>query len=268
MTTGKENGLGFLDSRRILVCGARNKWSISWHCALSMAREGARLAFSTFSDRERQDVQKLLDGAGLVDSPIFLCDASQDDQVASLMEQVGAHFGGQMDGLLHGIAYARREDLSGEFLSVDAEGYRIAMQSSAYSLVALARGARALLEASGGGSIVTLTYLGGDRVVPGYNMMGVAKAALESTVRYLANDLGPTNVRVNAVSAGPIKTLAASGIAGLSTMLQHVAEHAPMRRGVGADEVGDTVAFLMSPLARGITGEVIYVDAGYHVMGM
>ncbi|HSV73833.1 MAG TPA: enoyl-ACP reductase [Chthonomonadales bacterium] len=260
--------MGFLESRRILICGARNKWSISWHCALSMAREGARLAFSAYSERERLDVQKLVAGSGLEGSPVYLCDATQDDQVAALMAEVQAHFGGQLDGLLHGIAYARRDDLTGEFVTVDAEGYRIAMQSSAYSLVALTRGARPLLEAAGGGAVVTLSYLGGERVVPGYNMMGVAKAALESSVRYLANDLGPASIRVNAVSAGPIKTLAASGIVGLSTMLQYVAERAPMRRGVDVSEVGDAVAFLMSPLARGITGEVIHVDAGYHIMGM
>jgi len=257
-----------MDGRRVLVAGARNKWSISWHCALSLMREGAQLAFSVYSDREKDDVQKLLRGVDAADCPIFLCDATQQEQVDRLFEEVGSAFGGQLDGLLHGIAFAQREDLQGEYIKTTAEGFRIALSAMAYTLLPLTRGARPLMQAAGGGAVVTLTYLGSERVVPGYNVAGVAKAALESSVRYLANDLGPENIRVNAVSAGPIKTLAASGIAGLSHMLAHVAEHAPLRRGVNADEVGDAAAFLLSPLARGITGEVLYVDAGYNIMGM
>jgi enoyl-[acyl-carrier protein] reductase I len=260
--------LGLMEGKRVLVVGARNKWSIAWHSALSLIREGATLAFSVYSDREKDDVQKLISGTAAADSPIFLCNATVQEDVDRLYQQVGAAFDDQLDGLLHGIAFAKREDLSGEFVKTDQEGFRIALDATAYSLVPLTRGARPLMQAAGGGSVVTLSYLGGERVVPGYNVAGVGKAALESSVRYLAHDLGPDNIRVNAVSAGPIKTLSASGIAGLSTMLKHVAEHAPLRRGVDADEVGDAVMFMLSSLSRGITGEVLYVDAGYNVMGM
>jgi enoyl-[acyl-carrier protein] reductase I len=260
--------LALMEGKRVLVCGARNKWSIAWHCALSLLREGATVGFSVFSDREKEDVQKLLNGAGASDSPIFICNATIPEDVERLFSEVSATFDGKLDGLLHGIAFAKREDLAGEFVTTSSEGWDVALQSSAFTMVALTNGARPLMNAAGGGSAVTLSYLGGERVVPGYNVMGVAKAALESSVRYLAHDLGPENIRVNAVSAGPIKTLAASGIAGLSTMLKHVAEHAPLRRGVDADEVGDAVAFLLSPLSRGITGEILYVDAGYNIIGM
>lgn len=260
--------MGFMDGRRVLVSGARNKWSIGWHCALSMMREGARLAFSVYSDREKDDVQKLLDGVDAAHCPIFLCNATAQEEVDRLYQQVGSAFDGQLDGLLHAIAFAKREDLSGDYAATSQDGFALAMDSSVYTLITLTRGARPLMQAAGGGSVVTLTYLGGERVVPNYNVMGVAKAALESSVRYLANDLGPENIRVNGVSAGPIKTLAAGGISGFSTMLKQVAERAPLRRGVDADEVGDAAAFLLSPLARGITGEVLYVDAGYNIMAM
>jgi len=260
--------MGLVQDKRILVVGARNKWSISWHCALSLMREGARVAFSVYSDREKADVEKLLRSTDTPDAPIFLCNATVQEDVDRLFDDVGHAFDGVLDGLLHGIAFAKREDLSGEFVKTSSEGWDTALNSSAYTLVGLTRGARPLMNAAGGGSVVTLSYYGAERVVPGYNVMGVAKSALESSVRYLAFDLGRENIRVNAVSAGPIKTLAASGISGLSDMLKHVAEKSPMRRGVDADEVGDTVAFFMSPLSRGITGETIYVDAGYHIVGM
>lgn len=260
--------MGIVAGRRVLVVGARNRWSIGWHCALSLLREGAQVAFSAYSERERGDVLKLLREESMPEIPILLCDATNQTDITRLFSEAGSLFGGQLDGLLHSIAFARREDLAGEFATTEREGWDIALGSSAFTLVSMTQAARPLLAAAGGGSVVTLSYLGGERVVPGYNVMGVAKAALESSTRYLAYDLGPENIRVNAVSAGPIKTLAASGIAGLSTMLKHVSEKSPMRRGVDADEVGDTVAFLMSPLSRGITGEVIYVDAGYHIVGM
>lgn len=260
--------MGIMDGKRILVTGTRNKWSISWHSALSLQREGATLAFSVYSEREKGEVQKLLDASEMSNSPIFLCDATKVESVNELYCKVGEHFDGKLDGLIHAIAFAKREDLSGQLIDTSRDGFLIAMDNSAYTLVALTAGARSLFEANGGGSVVTLSYLGGERVVPGYNMMGVAKAALESIMRYLANDLGPQNIRVNAVSAGPIKTLAASGISGFSSIFGYMAEHAPLRRNVDADEVGDVITFLLSPMARGITGEVIYVDAGYHIMGM
>lgn len=260
--------MGIMDGKRVLVSGTRNKWSISWHGALSLRREGASLAFSVYSEREKGEVQKLLDSTEMSDCPIFQCDATKEESVKELYDQVGEHFNGKLDGLIHAIAFAKREDLSGQFVDTSMDGFRVAMDNSAYTLVSLTAGAKALFEANGGGSVVTLSYLGGERVVPGYNMMGVAKAALESSMRYLASDLGPGNIRVNAVSAGPIKTLAASGISGFSSIFGYMAEHAPLRRNVDADEVGDVITFLLSSMSRGVTGEVIYVDAGYHIMGM
>jgi enoyl-[acyl-carrier protein] reductase I len=260
--------MALMQDKRVLVAGVRNKWSIGWHCALSLQREGARLAFSVFSEREKADVEKLLNASGLGNSPVLLCDATSAEDVERLYGQLSAVFDGALDGLVHSMAFAKREDLAGRFVDTSHDGWDVAMGSSAFSLVSLARGAQPLMRSAGGGSIVTLTYLGGVRVIPNYNVMGVAKAALEASVRYLASDLGPENIRVNAVSAGPIKTLAAQGISGFGAMLQYVAEKAPMRRGVDADEVGDAAAFLLSPLARGITGETLYVDAGYHIMGM
>lgn len=254
--------------KRVLVAGARNKWSIGWHCALSLMKLGATVAHSVYSERERDDVRKLVAGEGADECPILLCDATKMDQVDRLFEEVGAAFDGRLDGLVHAMAFAKREELAGEFIKTSQDGFALAMDASVYTLIALARGARPLMQAAGGGTMVTLTYLGGERVVPGYNIAGVCKAALESTVRYLAHDLGPDNIRVNAVSAGPVKTLAASAISGFGDMLKFVPEHAPLRRGVDQDEVGDAAAFLLSPLSRGITGETIYVDAGYNIMGM
>lgn len=260
--------MGFLDTRRVLICGARNHRSIAWHCAKSMMREGASVAFSVYSEREGEDVRKLLASEPQPDAPIFQCDATREDQIQTLFASVGEHFGGQLDGLVHGMAMAKREELTGEYLATSPEGFALAMDVSVYTLVALTRGARPLMQAAGGGSVITLTYLGGVRVIPHYNVAGVAKAALESTVRYLAHDLGPDNIRVNAVSAGPIKTLAASGIGKFNVMLGQFVERNPMHRAIEAGEVGDAAAFLVSPLARGVTGDVLYVDAGYHIMGM
>ena len=253
--------------KRILVTGARNKWSIAWHSALALHREGARLAFSVFGEREENGVGKLLREAG-IEAPIFSCDASDDAQTEALFARVGAAFDGKLDGLLHAIAFANKADLEGEYAAVSKEGFHTAHENSVYSLLTLARYARPLMQAAGGGSIATLTYLGAERVVPNYNVMGVAKAALEASVRYLASDLGAENIRVNAVSAGPIKTLAASGIAGLDDMLNYCAQRAPLKRNVTPAEVGDSVMFLLSDLARGVTGETLYVDCGYNIVGM
>ena len=256
-----------MSGKRVLVTGARNKWSIAWHSAVSLHREGAALAFSVYGEREEKGVAKLIAEAG-INAPIFHCDATDEGQIAAMFERVAETFGGQLDGVLHSMAFAKREELDGEYAATSKEGFSLAHESSAYTLVALARAARPLMVAAGGGSVVTLTYIGAERVVPNYNVMGVAKASLEASVRYLAMDLGKENIRVNAVSAGPIKTLAASGIAGFDSMLKQIAVVAPLKRTVTADEVGDTVLFLQSSLSRGITGEVIYVDGGYHIVGM
>lgn len=256
-----------MEGQNILVTGVRNKWSIAWHTALSLRREGANLAFSVFGEREAGGVTKLLKEADF-EAPILFCDATSEEQVEALMTQLGQHFDGKLDGLLHGIAFANKEDLGGEYVRTSKEGFTLAHESSVYSLVTLARCARPLMQAAGGGSIVTLTYLGAERAIPNYNIMGVAKASLEASVRYLASDLGPDNIRVNAISAGPIKTLAASAIADFDTMVELVASRSPLRRAVDSDEVGDAVLFMLSRLARGITGEVLHVDAGYNIMGM
>ncbi len=260
--------MGFLTGKRLLITGARNKWSIAWACAQSARREGADLVYSVMNDREADDLRKMLTKDGVEDATIFLCDATKADELETLVGQVERKFGGQLDGLLHSMAYANREDLAGEFADTSQEGFALANEVSAYTLVALSRAFRPQLQAAGGGAIVTLSYLGAERVVPGYNVMGVAKAALEASVRYLAYDLGKENIRVNAVSAGPIKTLAAQGVKGLGDMIKHVEDRAPLQRAVKQEDVGDVVAFFLSDLARGITGETVYVDAGYHIVGM
>ncbi len=257
---------GIMEGRRVLVTGVRNRWSIAWHAAQALSREGARLAYSVFSEREENVVRKLQDAAGY-EAPIFRCDAQDDSQVEALFASVGRAFDWQLDGLLHSIASARREDLDGEFASTPRDGFVLAHEASAYTLVSLARGARPLLAAAGGGAIVTLTYLGAERAVPHYNVMGVAKASLEACVRYLAVDLGPENIRVNAVSAGPLKTASASGVRGFDGLARLVPERAPLRRATDPAEVADAIVFLMSPLGRGVTAEVLHVDAGYHAVG-
>lgn len=258
---------GLVAGQRILVSGARNRWSIAWHTALSLHREGASLAFTVFGEREEKSVDKLLVDADIT-APIFHCDASDDDQVVQLFERTDRHFEGKLDGFVHAIAFANKEELDGEYVATSKAGFLKAHENSVYTLVNMSRAARPLMLAAGGGSIVTLTYLGAERAVPRYNVMGVAKAALEASVRYLAGDLGPQNIRVNAVSAGPIKTLAAGAIAGFDSMRTRVAEISPLRRYIEADEVGDACMFLLSRLSRGITGEVIYVDGGYNIVGM
>jgi enoyl-[acyl-carrier protein] reductase I len=252
-----------LEGKRGLVLGIANKRSIAWGIAQAAHREGARLAVTYQGERLLENVQEL--SQQLRDPLILPCDVSKDEDLKALADAVGAEFG-TLDFVVHAVAYALREELDGEFVNTSREGYRLAQDISSYSLTALARATMALMP--NGGSIVTLSYLGGERVVPHYNVMGVAKAALEMSVRYLASDLGPKGIRVNAVSAGPIKTLAASGVHGLSKMLEYHRTHAPLRRNTDQDEVGDAALFLVSPLSRGVTGEVIHVDGGFHVMGM
>ena len=248
-----------------LIVGVANKRSISWAIAQATASRGARLAL-TYQGRFEENVQEL--GVGLPHPPLVLpCDVSSDEDIAAVFQKVDAEFGG-LDFLLHGAAFARKEELSEPFAATTREGFRLALDISAYSLIALARGAAPLMAKRGGGSIVTLTYLGSERVFPNYNVMGVAKAALEATVRYLAADLGPQNIRVNAVSAGPIKTISAMGIGGFSSILGVYRDRAPLRRNVDTTEVGEAAAFLLSDAGRGITGDVLMVDAGFHATGM
>lgn len=257
--------MGFLADKRVLIAGLASQRSIAWGIAQSMHREGARLAFGYQGEKLAARAQKL---AARVDSEAaFECDVGKDEDIEHLIESTRDALGG-LDVLVHSIGFAPREALIGGFTQATSrEAWRIAQDISAYSLVGLARAARPAL-AQGGGSILTLSYLGAVRALPNYNVMGPAKASLESAVRFLAQDLGPEGIRVNAVSAAPIKTLAAAGISGFRSMLHHVAQVAPLGRSVSAEEVGDAAAFLCSDLARGVTGETLYVDAGYHSVGM
>jgi enoyl-[acyl-carrier protein] reductase I len=248
-----------------LIIGVANKRSLAWAIAQTTARRGARLAL-TYQGRFEEHVNEL--SQGLDHAPLVLpCDVTSDTDIDAVFARIDQEFGG-LDFVVHGAAFASRDDLVGPFVNTSRDGFRLALDVSAYSLIALARGAAPLMQKRGGGSIVTLTYLGSERVFPNYKVMGVAKAALEATVRYLAADVGPSNIRVNAVSAGPVKTLAAAGISGFSSILHVYPERAPLRRNVDAAEVGEAAAFLLSDAARGITGEVLLVDAGFHVTGM
>jgi len=248
-----------------LIVGVANKYSIAWAIAQATAARGARLAL-TYQGRFEDHVKKLSDD---LPAPALAlpCDVTSDDDIKAVYERLDQEFGG-LDFLLAGAAFAPPAELDGAFLDTSREGFRTALDISAYSLIALTRGAVPLMERRGGGSVLTLTYLGSDRVFPHYNVMGVAKAALESSVRYLAADVGPKNIRVNAVSAGPIKTVAARGISGFSKILQVYPERAPLRRNVDVAEVAESAAFLLSDAGRAITGEVLMVDAGYHATGM
>ena len=248
-----------------LIVGVANKRSIAWAIAQALAAKGARLAITFQGERLEENVRDL--SASLTDPLILPLDVTSDEQIAAAFQQIETTFGG-LDFLVHGAAFAPREELAAPFVQTTREGFRLSLDISAYSLIALARGAAPLMEKRGGGSILTLTYLGSDRVFPNYNVMGVAKAALESSVRYLAADLGPANIRVNAISAGPIKTLAASGISGFSSILQHYRDRAPLRRTVETAEVADAAVFLLGPAGRAVTAEVLMVDGGYHASGM
>jgi enoyl-[acyl-carrier protein] reductase I len=248
--------------RTAVVFGLANKRSIAWAIAQRLQADDWRLAITYQNERMEQeagDLVKELPGA-----EGFRCDVSRDEEIAQLFETLKSQYG-VLHGIVHSIAFAPADELKGEFLNTTREGFRIAHDVSVYSLIALARAAAPLM--SEGGGIVTLTYYGSEKVVPHYNVMGVAKAALEATVRYLASDLGPKGVRVNAISAGPIKTLAARGISGFSDMLKAHADRAPLKRNVEPNEVGATAAFLLSPGGSGITGEVVHVDCGYNIMG-
>jgi enoyl-[acyl-carrier protein] reductase I len=253
-----------LDGKLGLVLGVANKRSIAWGITRAVSREGARLALTYQGERLEENVREL--AAELRDPLILPCDVASDEALDTLAESLRRDFGG-LDFVVHAVAYALREELDGEYLNTSREGFRIAQDISSYSLTAVARRMAPLMEGRAG-SIVTLTYVGGERVVPHYNVMGVAKASLEMSMRYLAADLGPRGIRVNAISAGPIKTLAASGVHGLSKMLEFHRTHAPLRRNTDQEEVGDAALFLVSNLSRGMTGEVMHVDGGFHIMGM
>jgi len=248
-----------------LIVGVANKRSIAWAIARAAAGAGARLAVTYQGERLEENVREL--AASLTDPLIMPCDVTDDAQIAAVFSGIERDFGG-LDFVVHGAAFAPREELSAPFVQTTREGFRLSLDISAYSLIALARGAAPLMEKRGGGSILTLTYLGSERVFQNYNVMGVAKAALESTVRYLAADLGPRGIRVNAISAGPIKTLAASGISGFTSILQHYRDRAPLRRTVETAEVADAALFLLSAAGRAVTAEVLMVDGGYHATGM
>jgi enoyl-[acyl-carrier protein] reductase I len=254
-----------LTGKHGLVVGIANKRSIAWAIAQVVSTAGARLAVTYQGERLEENVREL--AAGLSEPLILPCDVTDDGQLDGVFSAIDREFGG-LDFLVHGAAFAPREELSAPFVQTTREGFRLSLDVSAYSLVALARGAQPLMERRGGGSILTLTYLGSERVFQNYNVMGVAKAALEACVRYLAADLGPKNIRVNAISAGPIKTLAASGIAGFSNILQHYRDRAPLKRTVETAEVADAALFLLSPAGRAVTAEVLMVDGGYHATGM
>jgi enoyl-[acyl-carrier protein] reductase I len=247
-----------------LIVGVANKRSISWAIAQAAAAAGARLAFTYPTERLEENVREL--AAQVPQSIVAPCDVASDEQIDGLAATLDRDFGG-LDFLVHGAAFAPKADLDGRFVQTTREGFRIALDVSAYSLVALTRMAVPLMIPRGGGSVLTLTYLGSQRVFTGYNVMGVAKAALEASVRYLASDLGPENIRVNAISAGPIKTLAASGISGFSGIRDVYRERTPLRRNVEAAEVADAALFLLGPESRSVTGEILMVDAGFHITG-
>jgi enoyl-[acyl-carrier protein] reductase I len=254
-----------LSNKTGLIVGVANKRSIAWAIAQAASTAGARVALTYQGERLEENVREL--AAALTDPLVLPCDVTEDAQIARVFEEVDRSFGG-LDFLVHGAAYAERDDLSNPFVQTSRDGFRLALDVSAYSLIALSRGALPLMEKRAGGSILTLTYLGSERVFQNYNVMGVAKAALESSVRYLAADLGPKNIRVNAISAGPIKTLAAAGIAGFTSILQHYRDRAPLRRTVDTSEVADAAVFLLSDAGRAVTAEVLMVDGGYHATGM
>jgi enoyl-[acyl-carrier protein] reductase I len=249
-----------------LVLGVANKRSIAWAIARRLGAGGAQLAFTYQGERIEKGVRELAES---LSSPLVTeCDVRSDEDVARVFREVGEAFDGGLDLLVHAVAFAAAEDLEGRFTDTPRDRFWMALDVSAYSLVSCARAAEPLMEARGGGSILTMTYLGGERAVPHYNVMGVAKATLDSSMRYLAWDLGEKNIRVNAISAGPVRTLAARSIAGFTTMEAIVEERAPLRRHIDADDVGAAVAYLLSDDAKNVTGTTLYVDSGYHAMGM
>ena len=251
-----------LEGRTAVVFGVANKRSIAWSIAQGLHAAGAKLAITYQNERLEQEAKDLI--LSLPGAEAFMCDVSKDEEIDRLFARLKERYG-KLNVLVHSVAFAPADELKGNFINTTREGFRVAHDVSVYSLIAVARAAAPLM--TDGGSIITMTYYGAEKVVPHYNVMAVAKAALECTVRYLAHDLGKNNIRVNAISAGPIKTLAARGISGLGDMLKSHADRAPLHRNVDVNEVGSTGVFLASDASSGITGETIYVDCGYNIMG-
>ena len=256
--------MGLVEGKKGIIFGVANDRSIAWAIAEALHGEGAELAFTYAGEILEKRVRPLAEGIGA--KIILPCDVTKDEEIERVFATLRREWGG-LDILVHAIAYAAKEDLSNPYVETSRQGFHLALDVSAYSMVILARQAAALMEGRGG-AILTMTYMGAEKVIPNYNVMGVAKAALEASVKYLAYDLGPKGIRVNAISAGPIRTLAASGIAGFKEMLHYSAERAPLKRNVDAEEVARTALYLLSDMASAVTGEVIHVDAGYNIMGM
>ncbi|HHW49046.1 MAG TPA: enoyl-ACP reductase [Clostridiaceae bacterium] len=257
-----ENTL-LLSGKNILIMGIRNKWSIAWGIARAAHREGANIIFTYQGEREKDGAVQL--ASSLEGSSIYRCDISLDEEIDSLFENIKEKYG-VIHGVVHGIAHAKREDLLNSFVETSREGFKHALDVSVYSLIAVCRRAKELM--TEGGSIVTLTYMGSEKVFPGYNVMGVAKAALEASVRYLSSDLGHEGIRVNAISAGPIKTISSKAIKDFGNILEVVEQKAPLRKGVTLEDLGNSAVYLLSDLSSGVTGEVIHVDCGYNIMGV
>lgn len=253
-----------MQGKRVLVCGVANDHSIAWAIAQRLRAAGAELAFSYPNESIEKRVRPLAEAVG--SSTVLACDVTRDGDVEAMFSQLATQWDG-LDGLVHSIAFAQRDELKGRFLDTSREGFHLALDVSAFSLVAMAKAAEPLLAARQG-SMLTLTYLGAERVLPNYNVMGIAKAALEACVRYLAPDLGASGIRINALSAGPMRTLSSAGISGFKTMLHHHAERAPLRRNTTGDDVAGTALYLLSELSDGVTGEVVHVDGGYNILGM
>jgi enoyl-[acyl-carrier protein] reductase I len=252
-----------LQGKTFVVMGVANKRSIAWGIARSLHNAGARLIFTYAGERLEKSVRELADSLEAEGTLVLPCDVTSDEDIAGCFQQI-KEAAGTIHGIAHCIAFARTEELKGEYLNTTRDGFLLAQNISSYSLTAVAKEARPLM--TEGGSIVTLTYLGGERAIQNYNVMGVAKASLDASVRYLASDLGKDNIRVNSISAGPIRTLSAKGVGDFNTILKEIEEKAPLRRTTTPEEVGDAAVFLFSDLARGITGENIHVDSGYHIM--
>jgi|SRR5579875_626431 enoyl-[acyl-carrier protein] reductase I len=253
-----------LEGKKALIFGVANHRSIAWAIAQALSAEGAQLALA-YQERMEKYVRDL--AAKIPNTPVVPCDVQSDEELDAAFAKVGELFGGKLDILIHSVAYAPPAELENPFIQTSRAGFHTALDISAYSLIAMARRAQPMMQASGGGSILTLTYMASERVMPKYNVMAVAKAALECSVRYLAYEMGEHNIRVNAISAGPLNTLAARGVSGFTAFREQMGHVAPLRRNIEQAEVGDAALFLCSPLARAITGEILFVDAGYNIMG-